>query len=84
MHPDADALAADGQVALRYRSTNPNWSVADIAGVCNPAGNVLGLMPHPENFVVARQHPHHTSGADHSDHLGLHLFRNGVTAAREF
>ena len=83
VHPDPSALAAAGQVALRYRSTNPNGSVADIAGVSNPAGNVLGLMPHPENFVVARQHPQHTSGTDHSDHLGLHLFRNGVAAARE-
>lgn len=84
VHPDPAGLAAAGQVALRYRSTNPNGSTADIAGVCNPAGNVFGLMPHPENHVVARQHPHHTSGADLSEHLGLHLFRNGVHAAREF
>ena len=82
VHPDPDTLAAAGQVALRYRSTNPNGSVADIAGVCNAAGNVLGLMPHPENFVVGRQHPHHLSGAG-LDHLGLELFRNGVAAAKE-
>lgn len=83
VHPDPAHLAAAGQVALRYRSTNPNGSVADIAGVCNPEGNVLGLMPHPENFIVPRQHPHHGPGADLTDHLGLHLFRNGVQAARE-
>jgi phosphoribosylformylglycinamidine synthase len=82
VHPDPALLADAGQVALRYRSTNPNGSVADIAGVCNAAGNVLGLMPHPENFVIARQHPHHLRGGG-LDNLGLALFRNGVAAAEE-
>jgi len=82
VHPDPDTLADAGQIALRYRSTNPNGSVADIAGVCNAAGNVLGLMPHPENFVVGRQHPHHLRGVG-LDNLGLALFRNGVAAAKE-
>ncbi len=36
---------------------NPNGSVADIAGVCNKRGNVLGLMPHPENHIYPWQHP---------------------------
>ena len=58
VHPDPAQLAAAGQVALRYRSPNPNGSIDAIAGVCNAAGNVLGLMPHPENHVIARQHPH--------------------------
>ncbi len=35
---------------LRYVD-NPNGSVEDIAGVCNEAGNVMGLMPHPEHAV---------------------------------
>ncbi|HSH10834.1 MAG TPA: phosphoribosylformylglycinamidine synthase I [Ilumatobacter sp.] len=82
VHPDPDSLAEAGQIALRYRSTNPNGSVADIAGVCNASGNVLGLMPHPENFIVARQHPRHLRGK-HTDHLGLRLFQNGVRAAME-
>jgi phosphoribosylformylglycinamidine synthase len=82
VHPDPDTLAEAGQIALRYRSTNPNGSVADIAGVCNAAGNVLGLMPHPENFVIGRQHPHHLRGAG-LEHLGLALFRNGVATAKE-
>jgi phosphoribosylformylglycinamidine synthase len=82
VHPDPSALADAGQIALTYRSTNPNGSVADIAGVCNAAGNVLGLMPHPENFVVPRQHPHHRQGSG-LDHLGLRLFRNGVAVAAE-
>ena len=59
MHPDPDGLAAAGQVALRYAGANPNGSVADIAGVCDATGIVLGLMPHPENHVLARQHPRH-------------------------
>ena len=40
-------LEANGQVVLRYAS-NPNGSVGDVAGLTNPSGNVLGLMPHPE------------------------------------
>ena len=51
-HPDPDRLAADGQVVFRYAlGQNPNGSVGDIAGVANPAGNVVGLMPHPEHAV---------------------------------
>ncbi|NQV09614.1 MAG: phosphoribosylformylglycinamidine synthase subunit PurQ [Cyanobacteria bacterium] len=40
-------LEEQGQVVLRYQR-NPNGSIGDVAGLCNPAGNVLGLMPHPE------------------------------------
>jgi phosphoribosylformylglycinamidine synthase subunit PurQ / glutaminase len=47
-----DALEARGQVAYRYApGQNPNGSLRDIAGVANEAGNVLGLMPHPEHAV---------------------------------
>jgi len=42
-----DALDQEGQVVLRY-AANPNGSVGDVAGLTNAAGNVLGLMPHPE------------------------------------
>ncbi|MAU21757.1 MAG: phosphoribosylformylglycinamidine synthase I [Martelella sp.] len=52
---DADTLAAledRGQVVFRYaEGTNPNGSVNDIAGLVNEAGNVLGMMPHPENLI---------------------------------
>ena len=52
VHPDPAALAAAGQVVFRYApGHNPNGSLADIAGVRNPAGNVVGLMPHPEHAV---------------------------------
>ncbi len=47
-----DALEANGQVAYRYApGQNPNGSAREIAGVRNEAGNVLGLMPHPEHAV---------------------------------
>jgi phosphoribosylformylglycinamidine synthase subunit PurQ / glutaminase len=39
------------QVVLRYDGDNPNGSTQDVAGVCNPEGNVMGLMPHPEHAV---------------------------------
>jgi phosphoribosylformylglycinamidine synthase len=80
-HLDPGALAAAGQVALRYSVTNPNGSVADIAGVCDPSGVVLGLMPHPENHVIARQFPGFTRGSRGS--LGLALFEQGVRYAKE-
>jgi phosphoribosylformylglycinamidine synthase len=44
-------LAARNQVLCRYADGNPNGSVADIAGVANEAGNVAGLMPHPEHVI---------------------------------
>jgi phosphoribosylformylglycinamidine synthase len=45
-------MQANGQVVLRYVD-NPNGSMDDIAGVCNEAGNVVGLMPHPERASAA-------------------------------
>ncbi len=80
VHPDVAALTAAGQVALRYSGTNPNGSLDAIAGVCDESGVVLGLMPHPENHVLARQHPRRTRGTQHG--LGLHLFEQGVRHAR--
>jgi phosphoribosylformylglycinamidine synthase len=54
-YADEDTLAslrANDQIVLRYVSgSNPNGSCEDIAGVCNEAGNVFGLMPHPEHAV---------------------------------
>jgi phosphoribosylformylglycinamidine synthase len=46
-----DALEAEGRVVFRYLDVNPNGSLNDIAGICNEAGNVVGLMPHPEHAV---------------------------------
>jgi phosphoribosylformylglycinamidine synthase subunit PurQ / glutaminase len=70
------ALEADDQVAFRYLGKNPNGSIADIAGICDGTGLVLGLMPHPENHVLARQHPQHHRG--HRGGLGKALFEAGV------
>ncbi|MFO7918485.1 MAG: phosphoribosylformylglycinamidine synthase I [Anaerolineae bacterium] len=80
---DADDLSAS--VPVRDHAGyphNPNGSVDDIAGICNRAGNVFGLMPHPEDHIYPQQHPRWTRGE--SGGLGLALFRNGVRVAEEF
>ena len=46
-----DRLEGEGQVVFRYAEVNPNGSLRDIAGITNEAGNVVGLMPHPEHAV---------------------------------
>jgi phosphoribosylformylglycinamidine synthase len=46
-----DELEAEGRVVARYLEVNPNGSRRDIAGISNVAGNVVGLMPHPEHAV---------------------------------
>ena len=46
-----DELEGEGRVVARYLDGNPNGSYRDIAGICNAAGNVVGLMPHPEHAV---------------------------------
>ncbi len=80
-----DALHAHDQIALTFAASaypdNPNGSIADIAGVCNPQGNVLGLMPHPEDHIFPYQHPRWTRGE--TGGMGLPLFVNGVKYAEE-
>lgn len=84
-------LAHHDQIALRYGLPdgtpakeqyphNPNGSRGDIAGICNRKGNVLGLMPHPENHIAAHQHPRWTRGE--RGHLGLALLQAGVRYVR--
>jgi phosphoribosylformylglycinamidine synthase subunit PurQ / glutaminase len=46
-----DELERSGRVVFRYVDGNPNGSRRDIAGICNEAGNVVGLMPHPEHAI---------------------------------
>ena len=49
---ELERIEAAGQVVFRYApGHNPNGSLADVAGVANEAGNVVGLMPHPEHAV---------------------------------
>ncbi len=54
------SLKKNKQIVFRYAG-NPNGSEEDIAGICNVAGNVIGLMPHPERFLVRYQHPNWTA-----------------------
>ncbi len=82
-------IITDGLAAIRYITPddlpahefpfNPNGSIDAIAGLCNPAGNVFGLMPHPENHIFPWQHPQHTAGQRGLD--GLRLFQNGLKHA---
>ncbi|MDH3255710.1 MAG: phosphoribosylformylglycinamidine synthase subunit PurQ [Acidobacteriota bacterium] len=64
---------------------NPNGSAGAVAGVCDPTGRLFGLMPHPDAFLYAFQHPQWTRQrytrqiADEAQ--GLTVFRNGVDAA---
>jgi phosphoribosylformylglycinamidine synthase len=88
----AQGLMDNDLVALRYVKddgapaggaypANPNGSVSDIAGVCNAQGNVLGLMPHPENHIFPYQHPRWARGERAGS--GLPLFVNGVQYAAQ-
>ena len=46
-------LENEGRIVFRYtENTNPNGSLNDIAGIVNSAGNVIGMMPHPENMIA--------------------------------
>ncbi|NQU76305.1 MAG: phosphoribosylformylglycinamidine synthase I [Planctomycetes bacterium] len=83
-----ETLRAGDQVALRYcdaadntggDKANPNGSIDDIAALCDPSGRVLGLMPQPERFVTATQHPTWTRGNGRSLD-GLRLFQRAKQA----
>jgi phosphoribosylformylglycinamidine synthase subunit PurQ / glutaminase len=69
-----DELEANGRVVVRYLDNNPNGSYRDIAGICNEAGNVVGLMPHPEHAVESLTGPG-------TDGLGFFLSLIGAKAA---
>lgn len=92
--PGGDAvlerLRVQRQIAFSYVSANggpaaypdnPNGSVAGIAGICNERGNILGLMPHPEDHIIPSQHPRWTRGE--KGNLGLVLFEKGVSYASQ-
>ncbi|MFP4356136.1 MAG: phosphoribosylformylglycinamidine synthase I [Phycisphaerae bacterium] len=65
-------LAENDQIALRYTDaagsatqqypSNPNGSIDAIAGICDPTGRIMGLMPHPERFCQITNHPQWTRG----------------------
>ncbi|HNX90421.1 MAG TPA: phosphoribosylformylglycinamidine synthase I [Candidatus Omnitrophota bacterium] len=85
-----EALWKAGQVVFQYSDENgeavdypdnPNGSVDRIAGVCDPTGRILGLMPHPERHVSYLQHPfwQRLDKSDSSLGVGLQIFKNGVS-----
>ncbi len=60
---------------------NPNGAMANVAGMCDETGRVLGLMPHPERHISPTQHPRwtrETPGNLPAEGDGLQLFRNAV------
>lgn len=85
------ALEKNGQVIFRYVDArgrrpsypdNPNGSEGDIAGVINPGGNILGLMPHPERNAFPFQHAQWTRLKPRpKTGVGLQIFKNAVRYA---
>ena len=86
-------LKKNNQIVFRYCNTdgeeggypvNPNGSIDDIAGITDPTGRILGMMPHPERHFSPLNHPAWTR-KDHLSHLGqgANIFLNGVRYARE-
>jgi len=71
----------DGTPAAGRYPDNPNGSMADIAGICNPAGNVLGLMPHPEDNIFSGPGSRAYRGGKAGGGLGI--FINGVRYAKQ-
>lgn len=91
--PRDDALLRDlerrGQVAVRYVKPdgtpargeyphNPNGSVGDIAGICDPSGRVFGLMPHPEAHQFPTNHPRWAREGLAEEGAGLAVFTSAV------
>jgi len=97
-------LADRGQIVLKYATPsgkaamgrfphNPNGSLLDIAGICDPTGRILGLMPHPEAHIFATQHPNWTAEKEEwrrrgepypeKDGAGISIFANAVDYLRK-
>jgi len=86
-------LAAAGQLVLRYINPagsedvpfphNPNGSQANVAGICDETGRVLGLMPHPERNIDPTHHPQWTRRPTTAPGDGLKLFQNAVAYFQE-
>ncbi len=99
-----DQLFKSNQVVLQYADENgkeadcawplnPNGSLRDIAGICDPTGRVFGLMPHPEAFNHFTNHPDWTrkkqelarqgEGALQEEGEGINIFRNAVNYIKD-
>ena len=79
---DASATPAGPDAAELPFPLNPNGSVANIAGICDPSGRVLGLMPHPERNLFPWNHPRWTRLPARETGEGLAFYRRMVAAAR--
>jgi phosphoribosylformylglycinamidine synthase len=101
---DIGRLLKNKQVVARYADSkgepakgkwpeNPNGSLNDIAGICDPSGRIFGLMPHPEAFHHYTNHPNWTvkkealiregKGMDNHEGDGIRIFRNAVEYIRD-
>jgi len=86
-----ERLLENDQVVFRYVDPDgdyakypwcPNGSLHNIAGICNPAGNVLGMMPHPERVLKRETHPDWTRVKWQEDGDGLSMFRSVVKSVK--
>jgi phosphoribosylformylglycinamidine synthase len=101
---DIERLLQSKQVVAQYADSrgepakgkwpeNPNGSLNDIAGICDPSGRIFGLMPHPEAFHHYTNHPNWTEkkealiregkGMDNNEGDGIRIFRNAVEYIRD-
>ncbi len=87
---ELNQIESEHLVALRYthddKATqeypyNPNGSLHSIAGVTDISGRVFGLMPHPERFIYAHQHPWRTR--KQYEPVGLKIFANAVSYTKQ-
>ncbi len=70
-------LKANNLLAIQYMGKNPNGSEENVAGITDPTGRILGLMPHPEAFIIPQNHPRWTR-ENITEGFGLNIFKNGV------
>jgi phosphoribosylformylglycinamidine synthase len=101
---DINLLFKNNQVVMQYADKNgneangqwpmnPNGSLKDIAGICDPTGRIFGLMPHPEAYNHFTNHPDWTrqkealirqgKSVEAIEGYGIRIFRNGVEYIRK-
>jgi phosphoribosylformylglycinamidine synthase len=90
-----DALSRENQTVLSYIAeqtsveptmeypANPNGSQAGIAAICDPSGRLMGMMPHPEAYVVRTNHPRWTREELPAEGMGLAIFKNACAYVKE-
>lgn len=67
-----EKLRSSGQIVFKYEK-NPNGSLDDIAGICDPSGRFLGMMPHPERAILLIQDPYYTLKREQAARKGEEL-----------